>query len=171
MGGFMRKIKGALCCCRQDPSDSDSSATSPRPALPSEKGRPQDAGELTPFQLQARQIAQMPVAGMRRTTAPGAGASSSFVTTYQTVQNPRQHPAPPIGSARTDANNLPKTMPSQSTLSSNDTTMIGTAEHCAHDDKKLPANSTWQGKPKGTPYDRREELTEEDQDAWARMAM
>lgn len=31
--------------------------------------------------------------------------------------------------------------------------------------------STWQGKPNGTAYDRREELTEEDEDMWARLAM
>lgn len=31
--------------------------------------------------------------------------------------------------------------------------------------------STWQGKPNGTAYDKRTELTEEDEDMWARMAM
>lgn len=31
--------------------------------------------------------------------------------------------------------------------------------------------SPWRGKPIGKPYDRREELTEEDEDMWARMAM
>jgi hypothetical protein len=33
------------------------------------------------------------------------------------------------------------------------------------------ATSTWKGKPNGTAYDRREELTEEDEDTWARMMM
>lgn len=170
MGSFTRRLKGAFCCCRQDSSaDPETSSTPPRPALLSEKAQPKDADdELTLFQLQARQIAQIPVAGMRRTTAPGAGGTSSFVTTYQTIQNPAQ---PPVSPAATSDGSQPKTMPSQSTISSTNTTVVGTVEYYAHDEEKLAANSTWQGKPKGTPYDRREELTQEDQDMWARMAM
>lgn len=80
-------------------------------------------------------------------------------------------------------------MPGQSTIASNDSTMIGFEGHSAHDKDKeeeerrrrsatvsatptaVNTGSTWQGKPNGTTYDRREELTEEDEDAWARMAM
>lgn len=67
-------------------------------------------------------------------------------------------------------------MPSHSTIASTDSTVVGGEDYYSPRDEKKQLtpgthNSTWQGKPNGTTYDRREELTEEDEDMWARMAM
>lgn len=110
---------------------------------------------------------------MRRTTGPGG--VSSYVTMHQTIQNP--------GRPVTASSSQPSTMhvpTDQSTLSSSSgTTVVGPeGYYCPLDEKNketiVPpalANSTWQGKPKGTSYDRREELTQEDEDMWAMLAM
>lgn len=172
MGGFRRRLGGVFCCLRRrdaqaaataDHHNNDINTPTSQHGLfaASEKAAPPPpAAELTPFQQQARQIAQIPVAGMRRTTAPGGGA---YVASYQTAQHPNPRASP----------SAPKTMPSNSTMaSSHDTTVVGVEEHFApRDDKMAPAAAPWQGKPTGTPYDRRTELTEEDEDTWARMAM
>lgn len=53
-----------------------------------------------------------------------------------------------------------------------DDTLVGSAIDAEKNEADSQENmSTWQGKPNGTTYDRRLELTEEDEDTWARLAM
>lgn len=132
---------------------------------------------------------------MRRTT----GLPGGYVTMYQTTQNgltvgrpnptPNNHYRNIYTSHQHQQQQQPKVMPSHSTMASTDTTIVGGGSDDdvspEQDEKKhqmyyaLPPlgsappqnKGTWQGKPNGTAYDRREELTEEDEDMWARMAM
>lgn len=71
---------------------------------------------------------------------------------------------------------LPRGRVDTFTMLSTGDTLIGTPELQELLEKKSTHGqdvhkSTWQGKPNGTAYDRREELTVEDEDMWARMAM
>lgn len=132
------------------PTQLQPSATNPSPAP-------------TTFQQQARQIAQMQVGGMRRTRG-----ESPYLPSYESTQTSGASSSgwsqPRYGSV------------DQTTMSSyghDDDTMLGTTEK---KDMHAPghrqhARSTWQGKPNGTAYDRREELTEVDEDMWARLSM
>lgn len=83
----------------------------------------------------------------------------SYITSYETTQRP-------IAARHAAANG---------TEASTDATLVWDAvdiekeKGLAH--AKPTEQSAWEGKPNGTAYDRREELTEEDEDMWARMAM
>lgn len=91
-----------------------------------------------------RDIAAMQVAGMQRNN------QSTYITTYTATQ-----PEP--------------TLTAQSTTSTIDSNSSRTAVDPAFVSKH--GESHWKGKPNGQHYDKREELSAEDEDAWARMAM
>ncbi|KAI3399604.1 hypothetical protein diail_6243 [Diaporthe ilicicola] len=136
------------------------------PQLQPPAGTPSSQQAPSTFHQQARQIAQMQVGGMRRTRE-----ASSYLTSYEST-------APTTGAASSAA---AWTQPSyasvdQTTLSSyghDGDTAPGTGEkkdmHASG--PRQNTKSTWQGKPNGTAYDRREELTEEDEDMWARLCL
>lgn len=171
MSGFGKRVKNVFSRSKRSKESSELAVAQPsdyqRDTKPTTAyySTPKDAEQLTPFQIQARQIAQMPVPGMRRTTGPGN--VSSYMSSYETMQSPGRSASSWNQSTTTD---------SRTTISSGDTTMVDNT-HYIHPDKEVPiharvsAKGAWQGKPNGTPYDRREELTEEDEDMWARMAM
>lgn len=127
-------------------------ATSPSPAPPT----------TTTFQQQARHIAQFQVGGMRRTRG-----GSSYLPSYESTQT---------SGASSSGWTRPYGSVDETTMSS-----VGYDGDTAPDTtekKDMPApghrqqvRSTWQGKPNGTAYDRREELTEEDESMWARLSM
>lgn len=130
-------------------------ATSPSPAP-------------TTFQQQARQISQFQVGGMRRTRG-----GSSYLPSYESTQT--SGGASSSGWTRPTYSSADQTTMSSygydgdtavDTTEKKDTHVPGGGHH-----HQQHARSTWQGKPNGTAYDRREELTEEDEDMWARMAM
>ena len=107
--------------------------------------------EQSAFHQRADEIAQIQVAGMRRTAGGG------YVHAYA---NRTAGPDPDAITSRPY---------DQTTVSS-----YGTNGKAWGEDKyeKQPrADSAWRGKPIGKQYDRREELTEEDEDMWARIAM
>ncbi|KAK2615519.1 hypothetical protein N8I77_002269 [Diaporthe amygdali] len=115
------------------------------------------------FNQQARQIAQFQVGGMRRTRG-----TSSYLTSYESTQT-------------SGASSSAWTRPSygsvdQTTMSSyghdGDNALDADEKKDMHaNHHRQHARSTWQGKPNGTAYDRREELTEQDEDMWARLSM
>jgi hypothetical protein len=117
----------------------------------------------TTFQQQARQIAQFQVGGMRRNRG-----GSSYLPSYESTQ---------ISGASSSG----WTRPSYASVDATTITSYGndsntTLPTADKKDMHLPgprqhATSTWQGKPNGTAYDRREELTEDDEDTWARLMM
>lgn len=90
-------------------------------------------------------IAGMSAAGMQRSN------QGTFVTTY-----------------------IPSTQ-SQNVArrSSSDISTVSDSSKTAVEKGAIATNekSTWKGTPNGTAYDRREELTAEDEDMWAKMAM
>lgn len=117
------------------------------------------------FHEKAHEIAQTPVTGILRTPGP----------VYISSPQPAQNRGP--GSHATRKEELSKATDNRQlanieTATAEDT-LIGSPVDVeekgayGHDAQK----STWQGKPNGTAYDRREELTEEDEDMWARLAM
>lgn len=118
------------------------------------------------FHEKAQAIAQTPVTGILRTPGP----------VYISSPQPAQNKGP--GSHASRRNDLSKSrdrghLENVETGTAEDT-LIGSPVDVeekkgayGHDAHK----STWQGKPNGTAYDRREELTEEDEDMWARLAM
>lgn len=116
----------------------------------------------TTFQQQARHIAQFQVGGMRRTRG-----GSSYLPSYESTQT---------SGASSSGWTRPYGSMDQTTMSSyghDGDTALDTTEK---KDMPVPghrqhARSTWQGKPNGTAYDRREELTEEDESMWARLSM
>lgn len=102
-------------------------------------------------QQRADEIAQIQVAGMRRT------AGSGYVPAYA---HRTTGPDPDAVSSRPY---------DQTTVSSYG--INGKAWGEDKYEKQPQTDSAWRGKPVGKQYDRREELTEEDEDMWARMAM
>lgn len=101
---------------------------------------------------------------MRRTT----GQTSNYVTTYAPIQST----GPASSGIRPGASTATKSH--ASTYRTGDTLVADTVDN----EKEKEAGggrdrteSAWKGKPNGTAYDRREELTEEDEDMWARLAM
>ncbi|KAJ4418706.1 hypothetical protein N0V82_005377 [Gnomoniopsis sp. IMI 355080] len=121
------------------------------------------------FHDKAQEIAQIPVSGMLRT--PGPGQTSSYISSYQPVQSkgPNAAGRNPSQNAGREAQGA-----ANADTDTTDDTLVGSAADSekkeggyGHDANK----STWQGKPNGTVYDRRTELTEEDEDMWARLAM
>ncbi|POS77344.1 hypothetical protein DHEL01_v204267 [Diaporthe helianthi] len=117
----------------------------------------------TSFQQNAKHIAQFQVGGMRHTRD-----GLSYLSSYESAQT-------------SGASSSGWTRPSYASAGATTLTSYGHDSNTALDtaDNKdmhypghrLPATSTWQGKPKGTAYDRRQELTEEDEDTWARLMM
>lgn len=107
-------------------------------------------------QQRADEIAQIQVAGMRRT------AGSGYVPAYA---NRTAGPDPDAVSSSRPYD--------QMTVSSYGGTngMAWGSEDKYEKHQQPQADSAWRGKPIGKQYDRREELTEEDEDMWARMAM
>ncbi|KAK5954848.1 hypothetical protein OHC33_004574 [Knufia fluminis] len=89
-------------------------------------------------------IANLPVAGMQKSN------QLTYITSYSSTE-----PSSSVSTQRQTS----------STLSSSASTAVDAAYVSRH------GESQWRGKPIGQPYDRREELTEEDEDMWARMAM
>ncbi|PSR90309.1 hypothetical protein BD289DRAFT_221703 [Coniella lustricola] len=116
----------------------------------------------TLFQQQARQIAQIPVAGMQRTA--GTGPATNFVTTYAPVQA-----RGPGATAATPPAHQPGA--DNATYSTDATLVTDSGDREDKDGLGKNTASAWKGKPNGTAYDSRQELTEEDEDMWARMAM
>ncbi|KAG6358986.1 hypothetical protein INS49_012506 [Diaporthe citri] len=118
----------------------------------------------TTFQQQARQIAQFQVGGMRRTRG-----GSSYLPSYESTQT--SGGVSSSGWTRPSYGSV-----DQTTMSSyghdGDTALDTTEKKDMHvPGHRQHARSTWQGKPNGTAYDRREELTEEDESMWARLSM
>lgn len=118
----------------------------------------------TTFQQQARHIAQFQVGGMRRTRG-----GSSYLPSYESTQT---------SGASSSGWTRPYGSLDQTTMSSYGNDGDTAVELDTTEKKDLPvpghrqhARSTWQGKPNGTAYDRREELTEEDESMWARLSM
>lgn len=117
----------------------------------------------TTFQQQAKHIAQFQVGGMRRTRG-----GSSYLPSYESTQTSG---ASSSGWTRPSYASVDATTITSYGHDSN-TTLHATEKKDMHfPGNRQPATSTWKGKPNGTAYDRREELTEEDEDMWARMAM
>lgn len=123
------------------------------------------------FHAQAQRIAQIPVGGISRNAN---GTTSCFLpTSGQVAQHGRgpyaggREPTTPFGHGRKDT---------LSTVSTSDTLLgsqvdLGDGKKGGDYGQEFVDRGAWHGKPKGTPYDRREELTEADEDMWARMAM
>lgn len=123
------------------------------------------------FHEQARRIAQVPVAGIRRTAGP---SNMGFVTTFETARGPLTAPRAtgPGASAddrtlRSDDGSTSATLVGDGGWGAGVARKEGSWTQAGYPDKK----SAWHGKPNGTVYDRREELSEEDEDMWARLAM
>lgn len=59
------------------------------------------------------------------------------------------------------------------TRQSHDTSIDSGSSKTAVEENAIPTNTTsvWKSAAKGTQYDKREELTEEDEEMWARLAM
>lgn len=119
------------------------------------------------FHEKAQEIAQKPVTGILRTPGP------VYISSPQPV--PNKGP----GSHASRRNDLTKSrgdgqLANIETGTAEDT-LIGSPIDVETEKKGVYGHdahkSTWQGKPNGTAYDKREELTEEDEDMWARLAM
>ncbi|KAG8168984.1 hypothetical protein KVR01_001733 [Diaporthe batatas] len=117
----------------------------------------------TTFQQQASHIAHFQVGGMRRTRD-----GSSYLSSYESTQTSG---ASSSGWTRPSYASAGATTMTSHGHDSN--TALDTTEkkHMHYPSHRQHATSTWQGKPNGTAYDRREELTEEDEDTWARLMM
>lgn len=107
----------------------------------------------------------MPVSGMLRT--PGPGQTSCYINSYQPAPNKG-----PNAAGREESGARGDRVDNADTNTTDDTLVGSTVDAekkggYGHDTNK----STWQGKPNGTVYDRRTELTEEDEDMWAMLAM
>lgn len=118
------------------------------------------------FHEKAQEIAQTPVSGILRTPGP----------VYISSPQPAQNKGPGSGASRTDDSSKLRgnsrlanveTGTAEDTLVGSPIDVVEKKGFYGHEANK----STWQGKPNGTAYDRREELTEEDEDMWARLAM
>lgn len=90
-------------------------------------------------------IAGLPAAGMQRSN------QATYITTYTC-------PAP---------------VQAASTRPTSDVSFISDSSKTAVDDGPVPTTgqSVWKGAANGTTYDKREELTPEDEDMWANLAM
>lgn len=98
---------------------------------------------------------------------PGSGQTSCYISTYQPAQQKGPHaPGTPPSKTRDGRVANDETDTSGETLVGSPVDTEKKGEYGQDLNK-----STWQGRPNGTAYDRREELTEEDEDMWARMAM
>lgn len=165
------KLRGIAACFGCFGRFDSSTTTPPDPSAADSQSQEQLSGyqkhepPSSPFHDKAREIAQIPVSGMNRT--PGPGQTSCFISSYQ--------PAPSKGpNAAEGTQSGAKGDPAANAeTDTTDDTLVGSTiniekkDGYGHDTNK----STWQGKPNGTVYDRRTELTEEDEDTWARMAM
>lgn len=101
---------------------------------------------------------------MQRTA--GSGPATNFVTTYAPV--PGKGPGATAASVQqSGADNA--TCSTDATLVTNSAGQDDKEELSG--DQDLKTASAWKGQPNGTAYDKRQELTEEDEDMWARMAM
>ncbi|KAL1852757.1 hypothetical protein Daus18300_012088 [Diaporthe australafricana] len=129
------------------------------------------------FQEQARKIAQFQVGGMRRTRG-----ASSYLTSYESTQTTGTGAASSSAWTRPSYASVDQTTMSSYGQHESDTGAAppSSSNTGGMDEKKdMHVNgghhhhprSTWQGKPNGTAYDRREELTEADEDMWANLAM
>lgn len=119
------------------------------------------------FHEQARRIAQVPVAGIRRTAGP---SNMGYITTFHTAPGPP--PTVPRATAADDddgSTNATLVGDGGGVGAGVTTKKEGSAWARVGDPEKK--QSAWHGRPNGTAYDRREELSEEDEDMWARLAM
>lgn len=119
------------------------------------------------FHEQARHIAATPVCGMRRIAGPG---NAGYIASYQAAQGPG------LSSSMLGPNAiLPDDTKSQNHDDGTDATLVGDGVGFGNEEDSTHGGelktSAWQGKPNGTAYDKRQELTEEDEDMWARLAM
>lgn len=95
---------------------------------------------------------------------PGLGQTLTFIRSYQPAQSKG-----PYAPGAIEKKSRVETFDTDTT----DETLIGSPVDA---EKKVgyeqdTHKSTWQGKPNGTAYDRREEITGDDVDMWARLAM
>lgn len=121
-------------------------------ALPSQPRPPASRHSETPsttFQQQAREIANFQVGGMRRTV--GAGGASAYTISYA----PTQPTGPPSSTWKQTTD--------QTTKPSYD--HGGYAPSMSEKDDKSRENSN------GAAYGRQQEIAEDDEDVWARLAM
>lgn len=150
------------------PSYHHAAAVQP-PAYPSPPRLQQDATTSTSpasttFQQQAKHIAQFQVGGMRRTRD-----GSSYLSSYESTQTSG---ASSSGWTRPSYASAGATTMTSYGHDSNTTALGMTEKRDMHyPGHHQHSTSTWQGKPNGTAYDRRQELTEEDEDTWARLMM
>lgn len=117
------------------------------------------------FHEKAQEIAQTPVSGILRTPGP------VYISSPQPVpsKGPGSHASRKDNSSRTRETDR---LANVETGTAEDTLIgspIDTEKKGVYGSEAT--KGTWQGKPNGTAYDRREELTEEDEDMWARLAM
>lgn len=164
-----------FCCCR--PKRSNDRSPTKRHARQvlsqhknelrnqEEKGHGSDLNSSA-FHERARQISAIPVSGMKRTADPG---NMGYVTSYQTTQAPNPSSSSGAGPSVTKDGERNQNYDGST---NGDATLVG---YGVEVDKlhggELKTGSTWQGKPNGTVYDKRQELSEEDEDMWARLAM
>lgn len=118
------------------------------------------------FHQHAQNIAQMPVTGMRR-----AGNGMSFIGAYDTTQRPSPSYLGVAAPRKTNRPHDTADVSSKHANSTDATTFVTEKDEEKRQHGADDTKSTWQGKPNGTAYDSRLELTEEDEDLWARMAM
>ncbi|KAJ9156658.1 hypothetical protein NKR23_g1228 [Pleurostoma richardsiae] len=143
---------------RQPARDYQSQYSSQPPQYPA----PTHDAHAAAYRERNAEIAQKQVAGIRRAAGQG------YVSAYPSrTAGPDDWEAQQAAARRRAGG---QTNYDQTTMSS-----YGTEAKLLGDGKvpqRRPAQeSAWKGKPVGKQYDRREELTEEDEDMWARMAM
>lgn len=157
--------KAAMTCFGLSSLFRRSKSTKQHHSLASQQPHPSQPSSS--FHAQAQRIAQIPVSGISRTHI---GTTSSYLPTSQAV-----HPRGPYATGRDPANfGGYGRVDTFSTVDSTGDTLLGSNVDLGKKGGYGGQESdkgAWQGKPNGTPYDRREELTEEDEDMWARMAM
>lgn len=173
----MSKLFAKLCCwssSSERPSTSAYHAARPATSTAARGRRrvaqPDNTATTTSssFHQQAREISQIQVGGIRRT--PGAG---TYISSYHSSsQYPRS-----VAAASTV---VPTEADDRRASRQTDATLVADAEQPYVDAEQgwkknttgyNTTTSMWKGKPNGTEYDRRQELTEEDEDTWARLAM
>lgn len=176
----MSKLFAKLCCWSSAADQPDALGNS-RPATArgrrraAQQQQQHNTSSSSSFHQQAREISQIQVAGsgiIRHRAAPG---TSSYY---------HNHEARPPSSPRSlaAASTIAPTNDDRRASRQTDTTLVATTEGgggggLGEDAWKKnttgynETTSMWKGKPNGTEYDRRQELTEEDEDMWARLAM
>lgn len=120
--------------------------------LPSQPQPPAGRPSKTPpttFQQQAREIARLQVGGMRRTV--GAGGASAYTTSYV----PTQPTGPPSSTWKRTTGQTTK--PSYG--------------HGGYASSTGDKDGTSQKNSNGAAYGRQQEVAEDDEDIWARLAM